>query len=85
MPQTDLDGNEITSEEIITKKTVHYGARFCLSITETGEEELERMKMDDKDISSWIAKHMRLKEVLPIGEEGQCFQIDVDNFKNKLK
>lgn len=85
MPQHDLDGKEITSEEIITKKTVHYAKRFCLTITETGEEELERLKMDGKDIASWIAKHMRLKEVLPIGKEGLCFQDDVDNFKEKLK
>lgn len=85
MPQLDIQGNEITSEEIITKKTVHYGARFCLTITETGEEELERMKMDGKDISSWVAKHMRLKEVLPIGKEGECFQDDVNKFTKKLK
>lgn len=85
MPQFDLNGEEITFEKIITEKTVYYGTHFCISVTETGEAELDKLREADMDISTWISKHMRVKNPMPIGNEGKCFQNDIKMFKVQLE
>lgn len=85
MVQHDLEGNEITFEKIVTEKTIYFGAHFCLSITETGEAELDKLRETDIDCSNWIAKHMRVKNPIPEGQEGDCFQKDIYRFKKRLE
>lgn len=84
MAQHDLEGNEITSEEIITTKTLHKGGYFCLTVTEQGEAQLLKLKESDLEITSWITSHMRLKDPLPPGKEGKYFQHDLELFKKRL-
>jgi len=85
MPQHDLDGNEIIVEKIVTETTKYFGRHFCLSVTETGAAELDRLREGDGDISNWIAKHMRLKNPMPEGSWGECFQCDVIQLKERLE
>lgn len=85
MAQLNLAGEEITFEKIISEKTVYYGTYFCISVTETGEAELERLREGGLSISSWISKHMRVQTNLPEGNEGKCFQKDVIGFTKQLE
>ena len=85
MPQLDLEGEEITFEKVISEKTNYYRTHFCMSVTETGEAELDKLREGDVDISTWIAKHMRVKNPMPIGNEGKCFQNDIVKFKLQLE
>ena len=85
MTQYDLDGNEIITEEIVTKKTLHTGRYFCLSVTDNGAAELDKLWEGGMDISNWIAKHMRVRNQLPDGNKGECFQRDMEQFKEKLE
>lgn len=85
MVQHDLNGNEITFEKIVTKRTLYFGGHFCLSVTETGEAELERLREGDIDISDWIAKHMRAKNPMPTGKWGECYQKDMIRLKERLE
>lgn len=85
MVQHDLNGNAITFEKIVSEKTVYYGGNFCLSVTETGAAELDKLREDGDNISTWIAKHMRVKEPMPIGEWGECYQNDILRFEERLE
>lgn len=85
MPQYDLNGEEITFEKIITEKTVFYGTHFCISVTETGEAELDKLREAGLNISGWISKHMRVKQTLPEDHEGECFQNDISRFVVQLE
>lgn len=85
MVQHDLNGKEISFEKIVSEKTVYYGSHFCLSVTETGAAEIDKQREDGDNIAPWIAKHMRVKEPMPVGEEGTCFQEDISRFKEQLE
>lgn len=85
MVQHDLNGNEITFERIVSEKTVYYGGHYCLSVTETGAAELDKLREDGDNLSTWIVKHMRAKEPMPPGTEGDCLQKDISRFKERLE
>lgn len=84
MVQKDLDGNDILKEVIETVKTIYHGKYFDLTVSEAGVVKLDKLKEDGKDTRQWIACQMKLKESLIQGQEGKCFQNDLETLKNML-
>lgn len=83
--QQDLDGNEITKVILETTTIIFQGDHFCLTVTEPGAEQLEKLKKSGQENTHWIIAHMRVRNTLPHGKEGECFQNDLERLKKELK
>lgn len=82
--QHDLDGKEITKIILETTTVIFQGDFFCLTVTEPGAEQLAKLKKSGQDNRHWISAHMRLRTTLPEGNEGVCYQKDLERLKKEL-